>query len=395
MREHLNRVGTRPLCGMWIVRLGFLGAWMLMTGCSGDASPGGAVQHPLARYWNRPGPAVEINGAGSRTAGQAAPALVAKLNTLAPVVGIGELDGAPEQVFGEITDAAFDPQGRIVVLDARYNQLRLYERDGRFIAAGGGPGGGPGEFQSPTALALQGDSTVWVLDRRAARISRFHLGLNGFRFVDSFQLRVGADDLCAMGDYLFVYGLGAGRHETVHRYSTAGKQAGSFGVVYTAPNPLVRGQLLMGRLLCDEGQGVVLAMSNFLPEIRAYDAGGTLRWRSVLPDHLPIRMEENAEGVRQGMPAHGRGYHYAATLVPAPPDHAVVQVSLVTMNSIRQRNPFAQLSSYVLDTRSGRGWHAGTSLPPLADVGGGEALSLRMDPFPRLTVLADTARPDR
>lgn len=394
MQHYLSRVTTPPPRRRWIGTT-WLAAWMLMAGCTRDAPPSGGVQHPVARYWSRPGPAVEIHGPGSNANGMAPPAITTQLNALAPVLRIGEMDGAPEQVFGEIADAAFDRRGRMVVLDARYNQLRLYDRQGRFITAAGGPGAGPGEFQSPAALALHGDSVVWVLDRRAARISRFHLGLDGFRFADSFQVRVGADDLCAMGEHLFVYGLSAERHETVHRYTTTGEQAGSFGVIYTAPNPLVRGQLLMGRLTCAEADGLVLAMSIFLPEIRAYNADGALRWRSVLPDHLPILMEENADGVRQGMPAHGRGYHYAATLVPAPPGHVVVQLSLVTMNSIRQQNPFAQLSTYVLETRSGRGWHAGTTLPAMAAVRGGEALSLQTDPFPRLTLLTDTARAGR
>jgi hypothetical protein len=391
VQHHLIRVTNPPPQRRWIVTAWMAAAWTLTAGCTRDASPGGGVQHPLARYWSRPGPAVEIHGPGSGANGTARPAITTRLHALTPVLGIGALDGAPEQVFGEIADAAVDQWGRFVVLDARYNQLRLYDGRGRFIAAGGGPGAGPGEFQSPAALALQGDSTVWVLDRRAARVSRFHLGQDGFRFVDSFQLRVGGDDLCALGDHLFVYGLGAEGTETVHRYSAAGRSAGSFGIVYTGSNPLVRRQLLMGRLTCAEEDGLVLAMSNFLPEIRAYSADGALRWRSVFPDHLPILMEENAEGVRQGMPGHGRGYHYAASLVATTPGHAVVQLAHLTLTSIRSPYPFARLDTYVLDTRTGRGEHAGSDLPLLVYMGDRQALSARADPFPRLTLLADTA----
>jgi hypothetical protein len=383
----IARVGARLAAGMLL-------SWMLLAGCSPDAPPG-VVEHPLSQYWSRPGAAVQISGphTGESTAGKSA--LVRDLDRLEPVVQIGSLDGAPEQVFGEIVDAALDARGRMIVLDARYNDLRLYDRAGRFIASAGGPGDGPGEFQSPAALALHGDTTVWVLDRRAARVSRFRLQPDGFRFVRSFPVRVSAYDLCAMGGSLFVYGLSAERNETIHRFTTSGKEAGAFGVVYTAPNPLVRGQLLMGRLTCAEADGLVLAMSNFLPEVRGYTGDGILRWRAVLPDHQPIRMDEEPDGVRQGMPAHGRGYHYAASLVAAAPGHAILQMAHLTPASLRSPYPFARLDTYVLDTRTGRGEHAGSDVPLLAYVREHHALSAREDPFPRLTLLADTARAGR
>lgn len=374
---------------------GVVAMWALLAGCSRDAAPGGVVEHPLPQYWIRPGPAVRISGPENRESTASKSGFAHDLNGLGPLVQIGSLDGAPEQVFGEIVDAALDSQGRMIVLDSRYNNLRLYDRTGRFISAAGRPGAGPGEFQSPAALALHGDTSVWVLDRRAARVSHFRLQPDGFRFIRSFQVRVSADDLCAMGGSLYVYGLSAEQNETIHRYTTTGKEAGAFGVVYTAPNPLVRGQLLMGRLTCAEADGLVLAMANFLPEIRAYAADGTLRWRAVLPDHQPIRMDEEPDGVRQGMPAHGRGYHYAASLVAAAPGYAIMQRAHLTPTSLRSPYPFAQLDTYVLDTRTGRGEHAGNDLPLLAYVRDHQALSARADPFPRLTLLTDTARAGR
>lgn len=363
----------------------------LIVGCSRDDAAGGVVQHPLAKYWNRPGSAVQIHGPASGGDHAAAPEIVARLNALTPVLGIGAMDGPAERVFGQIADAATDGQGRLVVLDARYHQLRLYDRRGRFIAAAGRPGAGPGEFQAPAALALDGDSAVWVLDRRAARVSRFRFEQGGIRFASSFALQVAADDLCAMEGDVFVYGVALDRHEVIHRYSAAGTPGPSFGVVYSAPNPLVRNQLLMGRLICAEENRVVLAMSNALPEVRAYEPYGALRWRSVIPDHRAIRMDEEPDGVVQGMPAHGRGYHYGASLVSTHSGYAITQIGLVTMSSMRRPNPFAELHTYVIDTRSGRGWHAGTGIPLLAHLRGPEALSASTDPFPRLTVLAAAA----
>jgi hypothetical protein len=57
--------------------------------------------------------------------------------------------------------------------DAQVPVLRKYDREGRFITTIGREGGGPGEYQQATGLAISHDGTVKLWDARARRLSSF------------------------------------------------------------------------------------------------------------------------------------------------------------------------------------------------------------------------------
>jgi hypothetical protein len=73
------------------------------------------------------------------------------------------------------TDIAFGPNGRLFISDG-YGNARIleYASDGRRVKAWGSSGSGPGQFQIPHGIALQG-STIYVADRTNARVQRFDL----------------------------------------------------------------------------------------------------------------------------------------------------------------------------------------------------------------------------
>ena len=48
-------------------------------------------------------------------------------------------------MFADIHDLAIDPEGRIYVVDVGWKEVRLFDRDGRFVRRLGADGGGPGE----------------------------------------------------------------------------------------------------------------------------------------------------------------------------------------------------------------------------------------------------------
>ena len=58
---------------------------------------------------------------------------------------IGRVDGSGPDVFAEIHDLAVDAAGRIYVLDPGWQDVRLFDRDGRFIRQLAPEGDGPGE----------------------------------------------------------------------------------------------------------------------------------------------------------------------------------------------------------------------------------------------------------
>lgn len=77
-------------------------------------------------------------------------------------------------VLANVLDIAEDTQGRIYVLDAGFRKIVVFDREGRLDGILlGGSGEGPGEFQRPRSLALDGNGNLLVLDPVGDRIIKF------------------------------------------------------------------------------------------------------------------------------------------------------------------------------------------------------------------------------
>jgi len=90
-----------------------------------------------------------------------------------PVVSIGAVDAEPEyQLFG-VRALTRLGDGTIVLANAGSQEIRWYDRHGRFLRSAGSEGSGPGEFTALGWLGvLPGDSVV-AFDGRLRRLSLF------------------------------------------------------------------------------------------------------------------------------------------------------------------------------------------------------------------------------
>lgn len=86
---------------------------------------------------------------------------------------IGSADD-PETSLTHVSGLAIGPQGHIYVAQRQDEQIRVYDRDGRFVRASGGKGNGPGEFTHLFATGLLAD-TVYAVNAQPARLSFFTL----------------------------------------------------------------------------------------------------------------------------------------------------------------------------------------------------------------------------
>ena len=103
-----------------------------------------------------------------------------------PKQTIGVLNGPEEYQFVEVSSAARQSDGKLVVVDRGAQTVRLYDREGTFVRTLGGPGSGPGEFRDPGQLLVTAGDSVVVWDRALFRITRFDPegGLAGVQTVD-------------------------------------------------------------------------------------------------------------------------------------------------------------------------------------------------------------------
>lgn len=102
-------------------------------------------------------------------------------------VRIGTLDEAGPASFGQVKGVAPLEDGRIAVLDAQAQELRIFGPDGAHLATYGGKGAGPGELEAAFGLMVDPEGMLWVPDHRNARMSVFDPDTG---FDRSYPLRV-------------------------------------------------------------------------------------------------------------------------------------------------------------------------------------------------------------
>lgn len=85
-----------------------------------------------------------------------------------PTVSIGELEGEEPYMLHRVFDAARLSDGRIVVANYGFSEVRVFDAAGTHLASAGGTGEGPGEFRSLWRVApWPGDSILaWDFKRR-------------------------------------------------------------------------------------------------------------------------------------------------------------------------------------------------------------------------------------
>src|SRR5687767_2115487 len=92
------------------------------------------------------------------------PTGIAPTWTIEPDLRIGAVEADGPDNFGTIKGIAVDDQGRIAVLDAQAQEVRLFGTDGKHLRTFGRKGGGPGEFGDANGLVFDRDGLIRVHD---------------------------------------------------------------------------------------------------------------------------------------------------------------------------------------------------------------------------------------
>jgi DNA-binding beta-propeller fold protein YncE len=93
---------------------------------------------------------------------------------LLQTIGTPGETGASGMPFNGPTRAVVGPSGDIYVSDGYgQNRLHRFTSDGRLVLSWGEPGAGPGQFDTPHSLWVDGEERVYVVDRGNSRVQVF------------------------------------------------------------------------------------------------------------------------------------------------------------------------------------------------------------------------------
>ena len=76
--------------------------------------------------------------------------------------------------FNAPSDVAVSPNGRIYVVDGVNNQIKIFNRSGKFLAAFGREGSAKGEFKHPLGVGLDKSGKIYVADSGNQRVQIFN-----------------------------------------------------------------------------------------------------------------------------------------------------------------------------------------------------------------------------
>jgi hypothetical protein len=299
---------------------------------------------------------------------------------LTKVSSIGVPEGDPARTFGDVADVAADRAGNLYVLDAAARRVRVFARDGAFLAELGRTGRGPGELLGPAALAIDSADRLYVLDAMSQRLEVFGPGPAGHRWERSIRLGFSAGDVCAAEGRLYLLGTGEGR--PVREVTPDGVPVRSFGAPPGGRDPLLSASLAGGYLACSGGG--ILHLPMLTPELHGYSPGVGDTWRAEIPEYEAVRVEGDGESVT--FTAGRSGVHdVAGSAAGLTPEYGIVQVGVLRKGATSP-GELTRVKSYVVSRRDGRIRLLRADLPRIVAARDGYAFAVRGDPYPRVEV---------
>ena len=193
---------------------------------------------------------------------------------------VGALDGEDWEVFGSVTDLAFNDAGDLFVLDEQAARVVVFDRTGAYLRMIARKGEGPGELAEPRSIALLGDGRLAVFDRTRRSVQFFtqegeYLAATSFDLQRGMPVSVGAwrADGSILSDTetrmtstaegsmsMSLGSVGAETERSILRYGPDGTREVRY-VAWEPPPPTGEGASIEGRLQFT------------LSPIRAFDPG--------------------------------------------------------------------------------------------------------------------------
>lgn len=292
---------------------------------------------------------------------------------------IGRADGDPRYVFSAVEDVAIDGFGRVVVLDSRLNEVRVFENDGthRFDYSSTAPG--PDQLRAPFGVEMLSPQRPVILDR--GRLLRQFSSM-GDRWVPvtTTPLPVVPEGVCLSQGNVVVRGWTP--EGVLHVLDSTGTTR-AFGEAYVDPNATVRSQLSDGMLGCSRS-GILIEALEYVPIVRAHSASGKLLWTLRLDSFQSMEISVRTSPATSISYEMGAPFDIPVALVPIDAELFVLQIARLQRGE--NATKVLGIRTYLLTSR-GAARYVTSHLPVIGAARLPFLYGMSNDPFSRILVL--------
>src|SRR5690625_4485675 len=141
---------------------------VFLISCTGGDQERGQVTHPNEEFLPSTNPFASITDKNPDFNQGEATTYIHRLQGARETIKIGIEKGGQEETFGEITGAVNDSSGNVLILESQYNEVRVFNKKGKYLFSFGKGGPGPGEFMSPEDIEIGRDGRIYIADRHNA-----------------------------------------------------------------------------------------------------------------------------------------------------------------------------------------------------------------------------------
>jgi hypothetical protein len=287
-------------------------------------------------------------------------------------------------LWGRVADAKIMQPDRLVVVDERDQRIWLVDGEGRQVATAGRRGQGPGEFMLTERLLRMDDSTLGVIDRRNARLTRVRVRRDTLFTIGSVSLSPYIEDACRLGDSLY---LGFADVATTSQVSVArldGTITGTLARVPVEGSPLFRETQLEAAVGCQATPPRIVTATRHTGVVTAWSLDGRVLWRTPLPAFRAVAVEPGeAGGVRHTWRRDGNSR--VLRVLPLRGDTLLVAAMIFWVGPPADTASIIG-SKYLLDARTGRMLFARDAAERVLEVVGDHEAVLTEEPEPLVRI---------
>ena len=103
-------------------------------------------------------------------------------------LSLGKKQGEKEYMFSRVMSIDIDKDENIYILDKASEEVRVYNKQGKFLRSFGSRGQGPGEFQNPRFIQILNNQEIIVWDSSSRRFLVFSLAGEYLRQISTARL---------------------------------------------------------------------------------------------------------------------------------------------------------------------------------------------------------------